>query len=281
MPELPEVETIRLQLEKYLVGKTILGVQIKLPKIFIGDPQKLIGQKIIGTRRFAKVIVLDLSNNYSILTHLKMTGQYIYRDQKVSGELSKKVFGGVPGIHSHVILRLSGGAMLYYNDVRRFGWLKVVPTDKVEEENFVKKLGPEFLKNLTLEKFREILSKNKTAIKVLLMDQEKVSGVGNIYANDALWLAEVDPKRPAKSLSGSEQKELFESVEKVLKTSLAYQGSSEDAYVTPEGKEGSYQLHSLVYRKDGQLCSRCKKAKIVRITQGGRGTFYCPICQKG
>jgi formamidopyrimidine-DNA glycosylase len=280
MPELPEVETIRLQLDKYLVGKTIEGVEVKLPKIFSGEIKNIVGQKITGTRRFAKVLVMDLSNGYSILTHLKMTGQYIYRDKNVSGELSKKVFGGVPGIHTHIIIRLSNGGTLYYNDVRRFGWLKVVQTSDVEEEKFVKKLGPEFLKNLNLEKFREILSKNKTAIKALLMDQEKVSGVGNIYANDALWLAEVSPKRSAKSLSGSEQKKLFESVEKVLQTSLAYQGSSEDAYVTPEGKEGSYQLHSLVYRKDGQICSRCKKAKIVRITQGGRGTFYCPICQK-
>lgn len=280
MPELPEVETIRLQLDKYLVGKTIEGVEVKLPKIFSGKVKNIIGQKITGTRRFAKVLVMDLSNGYSILTHLKMTGQYIYRDKSVSGELSKKVFGGVPGIHTHVIVRLSNGGTLYYNDVRRFGWLKVVQTSEVENEKFVKKLGPEFLKDLTEDKFAEILGKNKTAIKTLLMDQEKVSGVGNIYANDALWLAKINPKRAANSLTSEEQKTLFGSIQKVLKTSLGYQGSSEDAYVTPEGKEGSYQLHSLVYRKDGQICPRCKKAKIVRITQGGRGTFYCPICQK-
>lgn len=279
MPELPEVETIRIQLDKYLVGKKINDLQINLPKIFIGDPKKVIGQKIIKIRRFAKVLVIDLSNHYSILTHLKMTGQYIYQDEKIKGGLSPKVLGGVPGKHTHVIFKLSQGN-LYFNDVRRFGWIKVIQTDEVEREKFIQKLGPELLKTLTLEKFREILKNNKTKIKILLMNQEKISGVGNIYANDALWLAKINPQRVSSSLDEKEQKNLFNALEEVLKTSLKYQGSSEDAYVTPEGKEGNYQLHSLVYRKNGQPCSRCKKAKIVRITLGSRGTFYCLNCQK-
>ena len=244
------------------------------------NSKNILKQKIVGTRRFAKVLVIDLSNGYSILTHLKMTGQYIYRDDQVGGALSKKVFGGAPGIHTHVIFKLSEGGNLYYNDVRRFGWIKIVKTSEVGEFSFIKKLGPEPLKDLTLEGFKDILVKNKTQIKVLLMNQEKIAGVGNIYANDALWLAEVNPKRLANSLNSEEQKKLFEAITKVLKTSLTFQGSSEDAYVTPEGKEGNYQLHSLVYRKDGQLCSRCKKAKIVRVMIGGRGTFFCPYCQK-
>ena len=282
MPELPEVETIRQGLEKYLVGHTIIEVQVNAPKVFSGDKGVLIGGKVKSVRRFAKILCLDLSNGYSIVAHIKLTGQFIYRgpNLKNTPDLSKKVIGGVPGKHTHVVFSLDRGGALYYNDIRRFGWIKVVKTEEVEEEPFIKKLGPEPLGKLTFELFSKALSKSNRPIKIVLMDQEKIGGVGNIYANDALWLSRTNPKKPAKDLSLDQQKDLYDAVHKVLRQGIKYGGSSELAYVTPDGKEGSYQDHTLAYNRQKELCKRCHKAKFVKYFLGGRGTYVCPVCQK-
>jgi formamidopyrimidine-DNA glycosylase len=280
MPELPEVEAIKIQLEKFLFNKKIVSIDVINRKVFQGDEKKLIGGVVIKVRRFGKVTSIDLSNGYSILTHVKLTGQYIYRGPELKNEiLSKKVIGGIPGVHTHLIIRFDKG-ILYYNDVRRFGWIKVTKTSQVENESFIKKLGPEPFKNLTFSNFKEILLKTKRNIKTLLMDQSKLSGVGNIYANDALWLAKIDPRRQADSLSSVEALSLFKAVETVLKTGLKYGGASELAFVTPDGGEGQYQNHSLVYGHEGEICKSCKINKIEKFFLGGRGTYICPICQK-
>lgn len=209
MPELPEVEAIKLQLGKFLKGHKIVSVEVRNTKTFQGNEKKIEGAKVTGTRRFGKVTVVDLSNGYSILAHVKLTGQFIYRGPNLPKpkNLSLKVTGGIPGPHTLVIFKLDHEGILYYNDVRRFGWIRVVKTLEVPEEPFIKKLGPEPFKDLTLEKFREILTKTSRAIKVVLMDQSKMGGVGNIYANDALWLAKINPKSPAKNLDPKQQKE--------------------------------------------------------------------------
>ncbi|MEK7112623.1 MAG: zinc finger domain-containing protein, partial [Patescibacteria group bacterium] len=157
---------------------------------------------------------------------------------------------------------------------------KIVPTKEVEEVPFIKKLGPEPFGALTPTLFVQILSKSSRPIKIVLMDQEKLGGVGNIYANDALWLAKINPQRAANSLSAEETKKLYKAVHQVLKEGIKYGGSSELAYVTPEGKEGSYQDHTLSYGRQGDPCERCHKAKFVKIFLGGRGTYFCPVCQK-
>lgn len=285
MPELPEVETIRLQLEKYLVGHGIESVEVRNERIFTGDKNRILGARVINTRRFGKALVIDLDNGFSILAHVKMTGQFIYQGPNLKPRpLSKKVTGGVPGKHTHVIFTLDNDGKLYYNDMRQFGWIKVEPTDQVENEKFISSLGPEFFKDLDLATFRNILSKTRRSIKVLLMDQSKMAGVGNIYANDALWDAKINPKRPANAINYEESEMLFNSIEKVLKKGLETGGASENAFVTPNGSEGDYQNHSLVYAKQGQKCSRSacrqKGAKIEKFTLGGRGTFWCPACQK-
>lgn len=289
MPELPEVESIKLQLSKYLTGHKIISVDVGSRKIFQGDEKKIIGGKVTGTRRFGKVSVIDLDNGYSILTHVKLTGQYIYRGPNLPNpkNLSTKVTGGVPGVHTHVIFNLSRGGKLYYNDVRRFGWIKVVRSDEVENEKFISKLGPEPFGSakgkpslLTIDLFKKILSKTSRNIKVVLMDQTKIGGVGNIYANDALWLSKINPKTPANLLDKKSSKLLFDAVHSVLKEGIKYGGASELAFVTPDGTEGSYQKHTLVYGHDGEPCERCHKAIIKKIFLNGRGTYFCPVCQK-
>ena len=280
MPELPEVETMRMQLEKFLVGSIISDVQIKTVSYEL-EKEKLIGGEVVAVRRFAKVSSIDLSNGYSILTHVKLTGQFIYRGPRLNSpsKLSSKVSGGIGGPHTHILFEFTDGGKLYYNDIRKFGWVRVIKTDEVLNEKFVKALGPEPFKDLDLEYFKNLLSKSKRNIKVLLMDQAKIGGIGNIYANDALWLARISPKRTSNTLSKTEVEALYSAIETVLKAGLKYGGASELAFVTPDGNEGEYQNHTLVYGHEKTLCDNCKKTDIEKFFLGGRGTYWCKICQ--
>lgn len=279
MPELPEVETIKLGLQKYLIGKKVERVEILLPKIFEGDSKKITGAVITTVRRFGKALVVDFDNDFSLAVHVKMTGQLVYlgKDRPKEARISSKV-GQVPNAFTHVIFHLSDYAKLFYNDIRQFGWLRVLPTEEVEQMKFISELGPEPFKDLTLEKFKEILKDKPTAIKVLLMDQKRIGGIGNIYANDALYLSGINPKRPAKQLTESEVQELYKAIHAVLKKGLELGGSSEHTYVTALGEEGSYQKNFLVYGKAGKACTKCG-SRIIRTMLGGRGTFLCEVCQ--
>lgn len=280
MPELPEVETIRLGLQKYLVGKKIVDVEVRLKKIFSGDPKNIIGAKIVSVDRFGKGLVINLNNGYSIAAHIKLTGQLIYRDAQTSKvKLSSKVGTEIPNKFTHIIFKLSGDAYLYYNDIRQFGWIREVQSSKLKDISFFKDLGPEPFKDLTFEKFREIVDKSNLAIKVLIMDQKKIGGIGNIYANDALFDAQIDPRRKAEKLSNEEIKKLYDSILKVLKKGLENGGASELTFVNALGQEGKYQHHFLSYGKDGKKCVRCGSI-IKKIALGGRGTYFCPNCQK-
>jgi len=281
MPELPEVESIRLQLEKFLINHKIESIDVKNRRIFQGDEKEIFGSKFIKIRRFGKVLVLDLDSNLSLMIHVKMTGQIIYRGPNLLKPLlSKKISGGLPGPHTHVIFYLDKGGLIYYNDFRRFGYVKIVKTKDVESTGLVGKMGPEPFAGLTFEKFQNATSKTRRPIKVVLMDQTKLGGVGNIYANDALFLAKINPKKPANSLTAKDQKDLYAAIHEVLKAGMKFGGSSENSFVTPDGGEGQYQRHTLIYGKAGQLCGNCKKEKIQKIMLASRGTFFCPHCQR-
>jgi formamidopyrimidine-DNA glycosylase len=281
MPELPEVESIRKQLEKYLIGHKIGEVEIRYGKKFEGDPKDILGGKVLAIKRFGKALSIDLDNKYSVLVHIKLTGQLIYRGPKLKkvGKLSEKVKGGLEGKHTHVIFHLDKRGKLYFNDVRKFGWIKVLKTREVKSQSFVKKLGPEPMKDLTLGKFSSALKSTRRNIKTLLMDQSKIAGVGNIYANDALWLAGIKPTKESNKLKGSEIKKLYIAIEDVLKEGLKRGGASELSFVTPDGKEGKYQEFTTIYAREGEKCTRCKGI-IKKMKISGRGTYYCPDCQK-
>lgn len=286
MPELPEVETIRLGLQKYLVGKKIIDIQIKIPKLFSGNKNDVIGAKIIGLKRIGKSLIIELDNNFVLAVHLKMTGQLVYRDEKTKRlALSAKV-GGItlPSKYSHIIFTLDRNAFLYYNDLRQFGWVKIVKSDKIQEISFFRDLGPEPLPSsgqaaLTFDLFEKIIKSSSVAIKPLVMDQKKIAGIGNIYANDGLFEAEIDPRRKAKTLTEEEAKKLYKAILKVLQASLDYGGSSDENFVNALGQEGNYQKHTLVYGREKEPCNVCK-TPIKKIKLGGRGTFFCPKCQR-
>lgn len=278
MPELPEVETIRKGLEDLLVGQRVLDVEIRLPKILEGDPHILKNLRILAVRRFGKGLVIDFEDEYSLAVHIKMTGQLIYVESGTKGTFHKvKVGQSLPSLHTHVIFTFDKGT-LYYNDIRQFGWMKIVKTSEISELPFFKSLGPEPFKDLTEEFFREIVKNATLPIKNLLLDQKRIAGVGNIYANDALFLAKIHPNRKASSLSKTEINSLFTALETVLRKGLEAGGASEWQYVNALGEAGSYQNFFKVYGKNGQPCSICG-TMIEKITLGGRGTFFCPSCQ--
>lgn len=281
MPELPEVETIRRGLEKYLLQHTIDDIEVLLAKQFIGDAGQVISATVTGVRRFGKGLLIDLDNGFSLAVHVKMTGQLIYRTE---GEtLPQDTIGELPNKWTHIIFNLidpeGKKAYLYFNDQRQFGWIRVVKTEEATTLPFFTSLGKEPLRDLTLEHFNAIVSSSKQAIKTVIMDQTKIAGVGNIYANDALFKAKIHPKRSANSLSIEEKKRLFTAIEEVLQKGLEVGGASEWHYRDVLGGKGQYQNFFLVYNKEKQPCPTCGH-EIEKVKLGGRGTYFCSHCQK-
>ena len=288
MPELPEVETLKLGLQKYIIGKTIDEVEVIDPKLLTGDPSLVIRSKITDVRRYAKGIVIDLSNGYSIAFHIKLTGQLIFRDDKTRDLMvMKPTPARVPNKFTRVIINFKDSSNLYFQEVRGFAWMKILKTDELKTLPFFKTLGPEPIPSpgsgtpkLTIEYFEQIIKKSNLPIKVLLMDQQKIGGIGNIYANDACFDAHIDPRRKAKTLSDEEIKTLFDSILKVLEKAMKYRGSSELNFVDVLGQLGDYQKHFLVYGKKGKSCIRNDGGVVEKIYLGGRGTFLCVKCQR-
>jgi formamidopyrimidine-DNA glycosylase len=288
MPELPEIETVKLGLQKHLVGHRIEKIEVKIPKMFIGRKEDILGVKITNIKRIGKGLIIEFDNDYLLVVHFKMTGQLVFQDKNTESlVLSKKVGGdSLPTKYSHIIFILDKGAMLYYNDLRQFGWAKILKKDELMKMPFFSEMGPEPKvgkdlagKELTFDYFKSILLKSNLAIKVILMDQKKIGGIGNIYANDALFLAGINPTRKGKSLNNAELRKLYEAIFAVINKSLSFGGSSDENFVNALGQDGNYQDHTLVYGKKGQKCPKCGEI-LEKIQLGGRGTFFCPVCQR-
>lgn len=271
MPELPEVETIRRDLNRLIVGKKILDIttdSAKQVKPSLAKVKKaVVGTKIKKIERRAKLLQIFLSNGQILAIHLKLTGRLLVRKKKTPKDNWQ-----------HVIISLSGNKELRFADLRKFGWIKLIKNQK-ELKKLLAEFGPEPMDDLTLKLFQKVLASSRRAIKLVLLDQKKISGIGNIYANDALFLARIDPRRPANKVSEKEAKRLLQTIEKVLKAGIRYRGASDQYYLDALGHKGSYQDHFLVYGRTGKKCFNCK-GEIKKIKLGGRGTFYCPKCQQ-
>lgn len=288
MPELPEVETLKLGLQKYIVGKKIIAVDVLDPKLLTGNPNDIIGAKIKDVKRYAKGLVIELDNRSAIAFHIKLTGQLIFRDKETKDmPVMKPSPQTVPNKHTRVDIVLNGNSHLYFQEVRRFAWMKILNTKDLKLLPFFKTLGPEPIPSpgsgtpkLTLEMFEAIVKKSNLPIKVLMMDQQKIGGIGNIYANDSCFDARIDPRRKSKELTSGEIKTLFESLLKVLKNGIKYRGSSELNFVDVLGQKGEYQNHFLIYGRKNKECRREDGGVVQKIYLGGRGTFFCETCQK-
>lgn len=289
MPELPEVETIRMGLQQFLPGQIIISVDFDWPKGFPNSPElinkHLIGAKIEAVNRRGKAIIMPLSSGYSLLIHLKMTGQLVYRPEKGKGfgggHPTDSLVGSLPDRSTRVSLTLSGGT-LFFNDQRKFGWVKLEESDGLYERNaFLSKLGPEPLEDsYTFEQFKQAVQKRKkTSIKAAILDQTVLAGVGNIYADEGLFAARIHPATKVADVSTIKLHRLFDGLRAVMTLSLAHGGSSDRNYVDAEGKKGSYLTFAKVFRREGKECPECG-GKVEKIRVAGRGTHYCPSCQK-
>jgi formamidopyrimidine-DNA glycosylase len=297
MPELPEVENLRRGLSKSITGQKILSIQVNKPKLVSGSGtqrkeskskarsfiQNLTSEKIIEVERKAKNLIFSLTNEKIILAHLKMTGQFVYSPNKKG----KNILGGhpieiseskLPNKHTHIIFNLSKGT-LYYNDTRMFGYV-LYSKNKKKLNNHFKKLGVEPLeKEFTLKYFKEALQKRKGKIKSVLLNQEIIVGIGNIYADESLFEAGVLPTRPASSLSQEEVKKLHKAIKRILKKAVAVGGSSVANYRLVDNSKGNYAREHKIYGKVGEKCKKCKKI-LKKTVVAGRSTTYCSTCQK-
>jgi len=287
MPELPEVETVRTGLERLIVGKMIKRATSDTPKSFPNAPEAVerfvIGAKILAVRRRAKVLLIDLSTQYTLVTHLKMTGQLVFRGREhfAAGHPSQSLVGELPDKTTHVTLRFTDGSTLFFNDMRKFGWMKLYATLEVPNIDFMQKVGPEPLEEaFNGEILYERLQRRKnTSIKAALLDQTVLAGVGNIYADESLWASKIHPATVVKQLSKQQIVSLAADIKSVMQLSIDKGGSTDKNYVDAEGNKGSYLAFANVFRRNGQPCPRCGTI-ITKIRVAGRGTHICEKCQK-
>lgn len=287
MPELPEVETVRRGLHELIIGRKVKSAKHDTPKSFPNSTadvrEFLIGAKITDVRRRAKVLLIDLSTNYTLVIHLKMTGQLVFRGETVfgAGHPNDSLIGELPDRSTRVTLEFADGSHLYFNDQRKFGWMKLMPTLEVPNIDFMKKVGPEPLEaDFTAEEFvTRFKRRAKTSIKAALLDQTVIAGVGNIYADESLWGAKIHPKRLVNTITTEEFQKLYNELRAVMNLAIEKGGSTDKNYVNAEGKRGSYMDFARVFRREGKPCPRCGMT-IIKFKAAGRGTHICPYCQR-
>lgn len=344
MPELPEVETIRVGLQRLMVGKVVRDTHnYNSEKSFPNAPADVarfvLGATVTEVKRRAKMLLIELSSEYTLTVHLKMTGQLVFIGPCVTksdgsasasdslgangqsvlprfagkaksladanpsdfvqplsltsniqhlqssrwggGHPNDSLIGVLPDNTTREHIDFTDGSRLYFNDLRKFGYMKLVPTSLVSELPFMQKVGPEPLEDdFTGDVLFERLQRRKnTSIKAAILDQSVLAGVGNIYADESLWMAKIHPKTLVKNLPKSKIQNLSSAIKSVMNLSLEHGGSTDKNYVDAEGKKGSYLKFANVFRLEGQPCPRCGTT-IEKIRVAGRGTHVCPVCQK-
>ena len=287
MPELPEVETIKNDLREKILNKKIKKVDLKLKKIVKSSAKDFVlileGNSFKDIKRRGKLLVFVLTKKNRYLTiHLRMTGQLIYQKGKkiiAGGHSDDNNIINLPNKHTHIIFHFSDRSQLFFNDLRRFGVIKIV--DKKELQNIFDNFGVEPLeKNFSLKIFQNIIKNKKGNIKAFLLNQKNITGVGNIYADEILFEAKILPSRKINSLEDNEIKKLFGAIKKILKKAISYRGTTFNDYVDANGKKGNFLRLLKVYGKEKEKCQRCKKGIMQKVKIAGRGTRYCNICQK-
>lgn len=287
MPELPEVETVKRGLSRLVIGKIVSSAESNWPKSFPNVQADvdlfLIGAKIIGVRRRAKVLIIDLDTKYSLVIHLKMTGQIVYRggESFAAGHPNDSMIGELPDRSTRVILGFDDGSNLYFNDQRKFGWVRLMPTVEISNLPFMLKVGPEPLTaEFTAKIFiNRVRKRANSTIKATILDQAILAGVGNIYADESLWGAKIYPGNRVRDISDPKLIKLHKEIVYVMTLSIEKGGSTDKNYVDAEGKKGNYLEFARVFRRENLPCPRCGTV-IVKTRVAGRGTHYCPKCQK-
>lgn len=292
MPELPEVEVVKIYLEDKLLHQQITSLDILNPKSFIGNSELVKGQKVTKFSRIGKQLSIHLSNGLILLVHLKMTGQLILvssSDRTVLGHPTKDSLSStLPSKSTRIIFHFENKSsrghkpqqsLLYFNDQRKFGWVQIFEPKTLA--TFQSSLGLDIFDQGFIPKYlHKQLQRSSRAVKVVLLDQHFFAGIGNIYANDALFLSRVHPSVPANRVTQKEAVKIHKYLIEIMRQSVLAGGSTmkDNKYVRPDGSYGSNQFFFRVYQRLGEPCLVCK-SPIKKITLGGRGTFYCPTCQ--
>lgn len=287
MPELPEVETVKIGLAKLLPKLVVENVWHDWQKSFPNAPADvarfLMRAKITKVRRRAKVLIIELSSGYSLVIHLKMTGQLVFRGKETfgAGHPTDSLVGKLPDKSTRVVIDFTDGGKLFFNDQRKFGWMRLLPSAEVPEIDFLKSVGPEPLEDsFTVDKFiGRINTRPNGVIKAVLIDQTVLAGVGNIYADESLWAAKIHPSTRVEDIPKAKLIGLYNDLRAILRQSIKSGGSTDRNYVNAEGKKGSYLNFASVFRREGQPCPRCGTT-IEKIRVAGRGTHICPKEQK-
>ncbi len=320
MPELPEVETVKRGLNRLIIGKVIRDVRVfDSPKSFPNDPVSvehfLYNSQVVAVRRRAKVLLIDLSSGYTLVIHLKMTGQLVFITEAITpslepgmytdlslhavqpaqgthanthspirfgaGHPNDSLIGELPDRSTRVALTFTDESHLYFNDQRKFGWIKLYPTLEVPNIAFMQKVGPEPLEDsFTSKEFiPRMRRRNNTSIKAAILDQAVLAGVGNIYADESLWGATIHPATRVRDVTDAQLATLLAEIKYVMNLSIEKGGSTDKNYVDAEGNKGSYLAFARVFRREGQPCPRHPDVLIEKLRVAGRGTHICPVCQ--
>jgi formamidopyrimidine-DNA glycosylase len=282
MPELPEVETVRARLAPKLVGRRFERVEIFDPRLTrpedpAGVATELEGETVAALDRRGKYLIVRFESGRVLLIHLRMTGQLLL----VNGIASDASDGGPPpaeDVHRRAVVRLDDGSDVAYRDVRRFGTWQLLDEDDLTPY-LAQRLGREpLVRSFTAKRLAEALEGRRAPLKAALLDQRRLAGVGNIYADEALWRSRLHPLRPAGGLDGEEIRALRRGIRAALRAGIARQGATLSNYRTPDGGRGRMQEEFRVYGREGEPCERCG-TPIEKIRAAGRGTWYCPSCQ--
>ena len=283
MPELPEVETIRRGLAKFILHQRIIKIDILCDKSFQGQKDLLKNKSITKLRRFGKALIIDLDGGISLMIHLRMTGQLIFDDNKKknrysAGHPSDNFLAKLPNKQTRVIIALENGN-LYFNDQRKFGFIKVMPASEVKKDSFIRKLAKEPWHMPVDEFYDKLQKRSKSSIKATILDQSIICGLGNIYADEALFASKIHPERKSGTITREEARLLLESAKTVMDNSINSGGSTMKTYVKADGKKGDYlEKFAKVFHREGKPCPECGRI-IIKIKVAGRGTHICPHCQ--
>lgn len=283
MPELPEVETVKNSLKALMLGRKISTIEILRSKSFPFPERQtfILNQEIIDFRRRAKYLDIVFANNYHLLTHLKMTGQILYKVGKEmagGGHPTADVLQQLPGPHTRIIYTLDNKSHLYFNDMRVFGWMKVLTESELQQE--YQKLGPDAnTDDFTATYLKEKIKNKKQPIKQVIMNNEVCCGLGNIYAAEVLFAAKIDPRKPAQELKEIELEKIVTEAKRILQLAIEKRGTTFDGrYLDGLGESGNFENFLQVYGREDQPCRQCER-KIKNIKLGGRGTYFCTHCQ--
>lgn len=288
MPELPEIETIKRGLSSRLIGAKLRKVRILEPKSTKNEISKVCGRKVVGLRRFGKALIMDFEENESLMFHMRMTGQLIFdpngenlgiAERFAAGHPNENFVDTLPNKQTRIVFYFDQGK-LYFNDQRKFGFVKELEADKVLQDDFIAKLGKEPWEMSEEELFLKMQKHKNITVKAFLLDQENMAGLGNIYADETLFAAKIHPERKAGGITKEEAKRILECARKVMETAIEAGGSTLKNYLKADGTRGDYlDLFAKAYNREGKKCERCG-TEIRKIRVAGRGTYFCPKCQR-